>query len=36
MAVHATLEEIRKCRGRQFDPDMTDGFLEMMYDRSSS
>jgi response regulator RpfG family c-di-GMP phosphodiesterase len=36
MAVHATLEEIGKCRGRQFDPDMTDGFLEMMYDRSSS
>jgi response regulator RpfG family c-di-GMP phosphodiesterase len=25
-----TLAEIKRCRGRQFDPDMADGFVEMM------
>ncbi len=34
MAAEETFEEIRMCRGRQFDPDMTDGFLEMIHDRS--
>jgi response regulator RpfG family c-di-GMP phosphodiesterase len=34
MAPDEATEEIRMCRGRQFDPDMTDGFLEMIRERS--
>lgn len=34
MAARGAVEEIRQCRGRQFDPDMTDAFLEMIRDAS--
>lgn len=30
MGADEAVEEIRACRGRQFDPDMTDAFLEMI------
>ena len=35
MASDETLEEIKKCRGKQFDPGMTDCFLEMVHDNLS-
>lgn len=32
ISVDEAVEEIKLCRGRQFDPDMTDAFLEMIHD----